>query len=630
MFLFRRKSKGKNKKEIAASPLDSSGSVPPGEWLGVKNWPPEDRPYIIHAEKLEKIYDAGTMRETKALQGVSLDISLGEIVLVFGPSGSGKSTLLNILAALDKPSGGLIKVAGKDLAKLTYKQQVEYHQFKVGMVFQSYNLVPTITVMQNITMPARLAGFKRSEYHARGLDLLKRFDLEKTKDRLPADVSGGQQQRVAIMRALMNRPAMIIADEPTGNLDSANSELIMRIFKELNEQTTTTMVIVSHDPSLFKIADRVVHILDGKVTKQTILSTKAKVDIKSIDVPVEFRLRPEEKEQLLKELGAKTAERDKKKVLPLEEMAAKAQRERWRAQEEEMVEVKRAALERLKVRARKTAEEHARQWVLAEQEMKTLKTMALERVKIYRRQRRQRWRQEDQEAEQIRTAALDRVRVRRTAEAKRQEEEWLLEEEEMEALKALALERMRRRRESLQHTRVAQWQEEERTMVHLKEQALRRIERRLTKEEHTWPVKEQEMRQLKAAALRRLKRRAKEEERLAREAMRRVRRLYEEEGEKRQSAFARLLARHEELSAAQQHMLAALLVLLSRQQQDALSERQLKRLMEVTTDRVEGALDYMGLYTALDRSEKDGGVGLYRQTAEHIATGLEIFLQLKD
>jgi len=251
----------------------------------------KERPIILEAKNLEKTYDIGTPAETKALRGINLSITLGEIVVVFGPSGSGKSTLMNILAGLDEPTSGQLIIDGMDMAKITEKERVQYHQFKVGMVFQSYNLVPSFTVMQNVTMPSRLAGFKKKDYLERGADLLRQFDLEQLAERLPEQCSGGQQQRVGIMRALINRPSFIIADEPTGNLDSINAKHTMKLFLELNSETNTTMIIVTHDSSLFAIADRVVHVLDGTVQKQTILTNKAKVDLDKIEVPVEVKIR---------------------------------------------------------------------------------------------------------------------------------------------------------------------------------------------------------------------------------------------------------------------------------------------------------------------------------------------------
>jgi len=290
-----------SKKSIGASKVDQA--IHGGDRGKVPMTADDDRPMVIKVENLEKIYDPGTPRETKALRGVSFEISQSEIVVLFGQSGSGKSTTLNILAGLDKPTGGKAIVDGKDLARQTDQERVEYHQFKVGMVFQSYNLIDTMTVMHNITMPARLAGFKRSQYTERGYDLLRQFDLEELADRRPSEVSGGQQQRVGIMRAFINRPALIIADEPTGNLDSINSNLIMRLFRELNEKTGTTMVVVTHDPSIFSIADRIIHVLDGTVEKQTILTTRAKVDVSKANVLIEYRIRKEEKEALIREHG---------------------------------------------------------------------------------------------------------------------------------------------------------------------------------------------------------------------------------------------------------------------------------------------------------------------------------------
>ncbi|OGY31153.1 MAG: hypothetical protein A3C02_03900 [Candidatus Andersenbacteria bacterium RIFCSPHIGHO2_02_FULL_45_11] len=224
---------------------------------------------VIELKDLEKIYDEGTPRETRALRGITLRVRRGEIVVVFGPSGSGKSTLLNILSGLDRPTSGSVIIEGKDLMQMSLDDAALFHQKKVGMVFQAYELIASLSVLQNITMPARLAGTNRDVYMARGRDLLHQFELEALESRLPTKISGGQQQRVGIMRAFMNNPAMIVADEPTGNLDSTNAAHILNLFLELNEKTNTTMIIVSHDPTLHVIADRVVIIKDGKVERET-------------------------------------------------------------------------------------------------------------------------------------------------------------------------------------------------------------------------------------------------------------------------------------------------------------------------------------------------------------------------
>jgi putative ABC transport system ATP-binding protein len=199
---------------------------------------------------------------------------------LFGPSGSGKSTLVNIIAGLETVTSGNVSVDGQKVKALSHDQRAEFHRKKIGMVFQSYNLISSLTVLQNITLPQIFSKVDKQGRNKKAKKLLKDFGLEDLSNRLPTEISGGQAQRVGIMRALINQPPIIIADEPTGNLDSEAAQKVMTTFSNLNDKYGNTLIVVTHDASLFNYADRIIHMLDGKVQKDSLKQSKKKKSAK--------------------------------------------------------------------------------------------------------------------------------------------------------------------------------------------------------------------------------------------------------------------------------------------------------------------------------------------------------------
>ena len=215
---------------------------------------------IVEIRDLYKSYEDGKI---KALNGVNLTIKEGEFVSIIGPSGSGKSTVLNMLGALDMPDSGSITVAGQDLA--TSKKLNEFRATSIGFVFQLHNLIPNISVRENIEIPMYTQGLKSGEMKNKALKLLDDVGLKDKADILPNKLSGGERQRVAIARALANDPSIILADEPTGSLDSKTSTKILRQLIDLHEHKNVTLIIVTHDMDVAKLADRVIEVLDGEI-----------------------------------------------------------------------------------------------------------------------------------------------------------------------------------------------------------------------------------------------------------------------------------------------------------------------------------------------------------------------------
>ena len=204
----------------------------------------------------------------RAADGVSLEIGRGEFVALLGASGSGKSTLLNLIAGLDRPTGGAIYVLGRDLAKMSSQDLARYRRETVGMIFQSFNLIPTMTLEENVELPLRFAEVDRGERANRVREALERVDLIKRLGHRPPELSGGEQQRVAIARALVNRPALLLADEPTGNLDSRTGTEIMTLLGDVNRKLGTTVVMVTHERALAgECASRAIHLADGRVVE---------------------------------------------------------------------------------------------------------------------------------------------------------------------------------------------------------------------------------------------------------------------------------------------------------------------------------------------------------------------------
>ena len=220
----------------------------------------------IRARELSRQYIVGGQK-VAALAGVDLEVGRGEFVALVGPSGSGKSTLLNLLGGLDRPSGGTISVGDLELGKAPEAQLVRYRRERVGFIFQSFNLLPMRSAVENVEMPLILSGIKPKERRARSLELLESVRLAARAHHKPGELSGGEMQRVAVARALANRPMLLLADEPTGNLDTQTGQGILDLLREAVSARGVTMVLVTHDPRVAAYADRVVHMLDGRIER---------------------------------------------------------------------------------------------------------------------------------------------------------------------------------------------------------------------------------------------------------------------------------------------------------------------------------------------------------------------------
>jgi len=218
---------------------------------------------LIQISDLRKTYQLGRQL-VHAVAGVDLAVGAGEFLTVMGPSGSGKSTLLYLLGGLDRATGGSIRVAGQAIDHLDENALARYRREQIGFIFQSFNLIPTMTAEQNVAYPRRFAGISRQERHARARQLLEQVGLGDRLQHRPTELSGGQQQRVAIARALVNSPRIILADEPTGNLDTASGGEIMNLMRDLNQEGRTVLM-VTHDARGAKYASRIVRLLDGRI-----------------------------------------------------------------------------------------------------------------------------------------------------------------------------------------------------------------------------------------------------------------------------------------------------------------------------------------------------------------------------
>lgn len=222
---------------------------------------------ILRVENLKKVYGKGE-NEVRALDGVSFSIEQGEFVAIIGPSGSGKSTLLHILGAVDIPTSGKVFMDGKDVFAQNEEQLAIFRRRQVGLIYQFYNLIPVLDVQENITLPVLMDG--RKVNNKRLQEMIHLLRLEGRENHLPNQLSGGQQQRVSIGRALMNAPAIVLADEPTGNLDSKNSQEIMALLKESNKKFNQTLIMITHDENIALQADRIIAIEDGKITRDEV------------------------------------------------------------------------------------------------------------------------------------------------------------------------------------------------------------------------------------------------------------------------------------------------------------------------------------------------------------------------
>lgn len=220
---------------------------------------------VVRTEELKKYYPLGT-HTVKALDGVNLTVKEGEFVAITGKSGSGKSTLLHMLGALDVPTSGEVYIDGKSLASMTREEQAVFRRRKVGVVFQSYNLIPDLSVYENVVLPIELDGGYVDKAYIE--ELLRQLKIEDKRDALPGTLSGGQQQRTAIARALSYKPAILLADEPTGNLDTQTSHDVMGLLKTVARKYQQTTILITHDMDVAQLSDRIVYMEDGKIRKE--------------------------------------------------------------------------------------------------------------------------------------------------------------------------------------------------------------------------------------------------------------------------------------------------------------------------------------------------------------------------
>jgi len=233
---------------------------------------------LINAENLTKTYQLGAV-EVQAVRGMSVKINQGELVSIIGASGSGKSTFMHLLGCLDEPTSGSYFLDGTDVSRLKDKELAKVRNKKIGFVFQTFNLLPHLTVLENVVLPAKYdSSANLSDVKKKAADLLERFGLGKRLNNRPTQLSGGEMQRVAIARALINAPVIILADEPTGNLDSKTGLEIIKILKDLNRENNVTEVIVTHDLNITRFTERTIKVKDGLVESEEINRTVEEVE----------------------------------------------------------------------------------------------------------------------------------------------------------------------------------------------------------------------------------------------------------------------------------------------------------------------------------------------------------------
>ncbi|MBQ5782428.1 MAG: ABC transporter ATP-binding protein [Oscillospiraceae bacterium] len=223
---------------------------------------------MIKVENLRKVYKVGT-EKVVALDNINLEIEKGEFCCIVGTSGSGKSTLLNQLAGLEKPTKGSVTINGQNVSKMNEKQLAVFRQNNIGFIFQSYNLLPTLTAVENVAFPLIFKGVDKKIREKKAKAILKEMQMGDRMNHKPTELSGGQQQRVGIARAFVSKPAVIFADEPTGNLDSKTTEQVMDMLMDISQKNNITFVMVTHDPELAKKAKRVITIVDGNIVHDT-------------------------------------------------------------------------------------------------------------------------------------------------------------------------------------------------------------------------------------------------------------------------------------------------------------------------------------------------------------------------
>ena len=254
---------------------------------------------VIDVDKLRVIYNQGKANEMRALEETDLRIFPKEYIIIYGPSGCGKSTLLYSISGLQRATYGNVTVQGIPLATMTDKQELELHQTKIGMIFQAFYLIPSLTIIDNVCLPKIFRGESPSERREEGMRLLHRFGIAAQADKFPNQLSGGQKQRVAIARSLINNPDIILADEPVGNLDSESAQNVLTILKELNDVDKKTIIMVTHNPEHLVYADRVIHMKDGMVVSEEIHEEKRPTEVAMEEIKSEPSETPNEFKMLM-------------------------------------------------------------------------------------------------------------------------------------------------------------------------------------------------------------------------------------------------------------------------------------------------------------------------------------------
>jgi ABC-type lipoprotein export system ATPase subunit len=221
---------------------------------------------FLSARALTKTYAMGK-RTLEVLRGVNLEVARGEFLALRGASGAGKSTLLHLIGGLDSPNAGEISFNGQNLAKFSEEKLTQFRNRRVGFVFQAYHLLPELTALENVCLPARVARISAAQTGKRGNELLARVGLKDRADHKPSELSGGEQQRVALARALVNKPTVVLADEPTGNLDSKNSDVVLGMLRRSNQELGQTVLMITHNPEAARFGDRIIHMRDGAIVR---------------------------------------------------------------------------------------------------------------------------------------------------------------------------------------------------------------------------------------------------------------------------------------------------------------------------------------------------------------------------
>ncbi len=221
-------------------------------------------PTILEATGIKKTYHLGKI-PVHALRGVTFDVKEGEFLTIFGPSGSGKSTLLNLLGCLARPDEGTITIDGNNVLDMSSNELAQLRLTKIGFIFQSFNLLPRISALKNVALPLSITGMREKEIEEHALEMLRLVGLEQRANHRPYELSGGEQQRVATARALINNPKIVLADEPTGNLDTATGREIMTLMKRLNHDKGQTFIVITHDPDIADVSDRMIFLRDGLI-----------------------------------------------------------------------------------------------------------------------------------------------------------------------------------------------------------------------------------------------------------------------------------------------------------------------------------------------------------------------------